>query len=41
VWAVLFEVIGRTTRKYPHLAQQFALIANDIGVLQDSWHSFL
>jgi hypothetical protein len=32
VWAVLFEVLGRTTRKYPHLAQQFALIANDIGV---------
>ena len=32
VWAVLFEVLGRTTRKYPHLAQQFALIANDMGV---------
>lgn len=32
IWAVLFEVLGRTTRKYPHLAQQFALIANDIGV---------
>jgi hypothetical protein len=31
-WAVLFEVLGRTTRKYPHLAQQFALIANDVGV---------
>lgn len=32
IWAVLFEVLGRTTRKYPHLAQQFALIANDICV---------
>ena len=32
VWAVLFEVLGRTTKKYPHLAQQFALIANDIGI---------
>lgn len=32
LWAVLFEVLGRTTRKYPHLAQQFALIANDICV---------
>ncbi len=30
IWAVLFEVLGRTTRKYPHLAQQFALIANDV-----------
>lgn len=29
LWAVLFEVLGRTTRKYPHMAQQFALIAND------------
>ena len=26
------EVLGRTTRKYPHLAQQFALIANDICI---------
>ncbi len=32
LWAVLFETLGRTTKKYPHLAQQFALIANDIGV---------
>jgi hypothetical protein len=32
IWAILFEVLGRTTRKYPHLAQQFALIANDVGV---------
>jgi hypothetical protein len=32
IWAVLFEVLGRTTRKYPHLAQQFALIANDVCV---------
>lgn len=29
IWAVLFEVMGRTTQKYPHLAQQFSLIAND------------
>ncbi|MCH9755621.1 MAG: hypothetical protein K0U37_00310 [Gammaproteobacteria bacterium] len=36
VWAVLFEVLGRTTRKYPHLAQQFALIANDMGVNADT-----
>ena len=32
LWAVLFEVMGRTTRKYPHLAQQFALIANDMCI---------
>lgn len=32
IWTVLFEVLGRTTRKYPHLAQQFALISNDICV---------
>jgi hypothetical protein len=32
IWAVLFEVLGRTTRKYPHLAQQFALIANDLCI---------
>ena len=32
IWAILFEALGRTTRKYPHLAQQFALIANDICV---------
>ncbi|MGL6028212.1 MAG: hypothetical protein ACRC0M_00285, partial [Legionella sp.] len=32
IWAVLFEVLGRCTRKYPHLAQQFALISNDIGL---------
>lgn len=32
IWAILFEVLGRTTHKYPHLAQQFALIANDIGL---------
>ncbi|MDF1677259.1 MAG: hypothetical protein P1U32_01015 [Legionellaceae bacterium] len=32
VWALLFEVMGSSTKKYPHLAQQFALIANDIGV---------
>ncbi|WP_133127139.1 hypothetical protein [Legionella nagasakiensis] len=36
VWAVLFEVLGRTTRKYPHLAQQFALIANDVCVNADT-----
>lgn len=32
IWAIMFEVLGRTTRKYPHLAQQFALIANDVCV---------
>ena len=32
IWAVLFEVLARTTRKYPHLAQQFAFIANDVCV---------
>ncbi|MCX7116653.1 MAG: hypothetical protein NTW94_01840 [Legionellales bacterium] len=32
LWAVLFEVLARKTGKYPHLAQQFALIANDLGV---------
>ncbi|MDP1602279.1 MAG: hypothetical protein Q8M03_03355 [Legionella sp.] len=32
IWALLFEALGRTTRKYPHLAQQFALIANDVCV---------
>ena len=32
IWALLFEALGRTTRKYPHMAQQFALIANDIAV---------
>ncbi|WP_133129749.1 preprotein translocase subunit SecA [Legionella yabuuchiae] len=32
IWAIIFEALGRTTRKYPHLAQQFSLIANDISV---------
>lgn len=32
IWTVLFEVIGRTTRKYPHMAQQFALIADEIAI---------
>ncbi|MDP1602227.1 MAG: hypothetical protein Q8M03_03095 [Legionella sp.] len=32
IWAVLFQGLSHTTRKYPHLAQQFALIANDICV---------
>ena len=32
IWALLFEALGRTTRKYPHLAQQFALIANDVCI---------
>lgn len=36
IWAVLFEVLARTTRKYPHLAQQFALIANDLCIDADS-----
>lgn len=31
LWAVLFEVIGRTTSKYPHLAQQYALLACESG----------
>ncbi|HRD71125.1 MAG TPA: hypothetical protein PK657_13410 [Legionella sp.] len=35
VWAILFEVLGRTTGKYPHLAQQFALIANDLLLSHD------
>ncbi|QBR83324.1 hypothetical protein E3983_02465 [Legionella israelensis] len=35
VWAILFEVLGRTTGKYPHLAQQFALIANDLLLSED------
>lgn len=35
VWAILFEVLGRTTGKYPHLAQQFALIANDLLLSDD------
>ena len=30
LWAILFETMGRTTGKYPHLAQQFSIIANDI-----------
>ncbi|GGI91649.1 hypothetical protein [Legionella impletisoli] len=32
VWAIIFEALARTTRKYPHLAQQFSLIANDVCV---------
>lgn len=35
VWAILFEVLGRTTGKYPHLAQQFALIANEVLLVDD------
>ncbi|HHI9477391.1 TPA: hypothetical protein ACTUT5_001302 [Legionella anisa] len=35
VWAILFEVLGRTTGKYPHLAQQFALISNDLLLSDD------
>jgi hypothetical protein len=35
IWAILFEVLGRSTGKYPHLAQQFALIANDVLLAQD------
>jgi len=30
LWAMLFEGLGRTTGKYPHMAQQFSLIANDL-----------
>ena len=36
LWAVMFEVMGKTTRKYPHLAQQFALIANDLCLVAPS-----
>jgi hypothetical protein len=36
VFALMFEAMGRTTRKYPHLAQQFALIANELFVKSDS-----
>ena len=32
IWALLFEALGRTSRKYPHMAQQFALIANDVVI---------
>ncbi len=32
IWAVMFECLGRTTKKYPHLAQQFAIIANDVCI---------
>lgn len=38
IWAILFEVLGRTTEKYPHLAQQFALIANDVMLTEDPSH---
>lgn len=36
VCALMFEAMGRSTRKYPHLAQQFALIANDLLVTANS-----
>jgi hypothetical protein len=36
VWALLFEALGRTTQKYPHLAQQFSIIANDICIGSNS-----
>lgn len=32
IWALLFHALGVTTRKYPHMAQQFALIANDVAI---------
>lgn len=32
LWALLFEALGRTTGKYPHLAQQYALIADELDV---------
>ncbi|MDP3559976.1 MAG: hypothetical protein Q8R79_06500 [Legionellaceae bacterium] len=35
IWAVLFAVLGRTSGKYPHLAQQFSLIANEIALKND------
>lgn len=36
LWAVLFEVLGRVSGKYPHLAQQYALIANEVGIKTDT-----
>ncbi|MFY7698433.1 MAG: hypothetical protein ACOVQX_06475 [Legionella sp.] len=30
LWAVVFEVIYKTTAKYPHLAQQYGSILNDL-----------
>ena len=36
IWAILFQGLSHTTRKYPHLAQQFALIVNDICVNADT-----
>ncbi|MCE3044609.1 hypothetical protein [Legionella sp. 16cNR16C] len=36
IWALEFHALGLTTRKYPHMAQQFALIANDVAVTASS-----
>ncbi|MGC1182420.1 hypothetical protein [Legionella sp.] len=35
IWAILFETLGRSTGKYPHLAQQFALIATQVLLAED------
>jgi hypothetical protein len=35
IWAILFETLGRATGKYPHLAQQFALIADEVLMAED------
>jgi hypothetical protein len=32
LWALLFESMGRTTHKYPHLAQQYSLLVNDLVI---------
>jgi hypothetical protein len=36
IWALLFEAIWRTTGKYPHMAQQVALLAADIAFLTEN-----
>lgn len=34
VWAIMFEALARTTRKYPHNAQKIALLAGDLCLTQ-------
>lgn len=36
IWALLFEAIWRTTGKYPHMAQQIALLVADIAFLTEN-----
>ncbi|WP_131793050.1 hypothetical protein [Legionella birminghamensis] len=36
IWALEFHALGLTTRKYPHMAQQFALFANDVAITAPS-----